>query len=149
MLYDSLAACGRVMAMTVYHSDHGVDQNLLTWALSQVTSDGFFLRTFEIPAGFGDLSNALHGPASGDAAVEETEVSYIQRSADRPLSRMCARSPRATRLMTIIGIQGEDPVVFTAYGGPAAEREVGDSSLESDEEKAAAAAFWATHALSL
>ena len=147
VLYDSLAACGRIMAMTVYHSDHGVDQNLLTWALAQVSAPGFFLTTVEIPVEFGDLSNSLHGPASGDAPVAENDVTYVQRSADRPLSRMVARPVRATRLLTVIGIQGESPVVFTAYGGPAAEREPGDPSLSADE-KAASAAFWAEHALS-
>ena len=135
------------MGVTIHHADHGVSESLITWALSQVSAPGFFLTTVEIPSEFGDLQNALHGPASGDAAVQEAEVSYIRRSADRPLSRMCARSPRATRLMTIIGIQGEDPVVFTAYGGPPALREVGDPSLSSDE-KAASASFWAEHALS-
>ena len=148
VLYDSLAACGRIMAMTVYHSDHGVDQNLLTWALAQVSAPGFFLTTVEIPVEFGDLSNSLHGPASGDAPVAENDVTYVQRSADRPLSRMVERPTRPTRLLTVVGIRGEgEDTVFTAYGGPPALREVGDPSLSSDE-KAASAAFWAEHALS-
>jgi hypothetical protein len=39
-------------------------------------------------------------------------------------------------------------VLFTAYGGPAAPREPGDSSIASWEELTQSRRFWAQHALS-
>ncbi len=59
--------------------------------------------------------------------------------------------PRATRLITVIGIaNGETVTVFTAYGGPGAERIPSDPSLASDPEgRAKAEKFWAEHALSI
>ena len=54
--------------------------------------------------------------------------------------------------MTVIGVKGDSPddtTIFTAYGGPPAEREPGDKSLSSDEEREAARAFWRDHALVL
>jgi hypothetical protein len=50
--------------------------------------------------------------------------------------------------MTVIGVrEGNVVKVFTAYGGPAAPREITDASLppEAAEE---AVQFWAVHALS-
>jgi len=140
------------MATTVFHADHGVSSEVIAWALAEIAPTGFFLRTLELPAQFGDLQNALHGPVCGDEPVTDAEVVFFQRSADRPSSRMVRRAMRATRLMTIIGIVNAegDVTVFTAHGGPAAEREVGDASLVGDEAATLASAeFWATHALTL
>lgn len=134
--------------MKVHHADHGVTADTLAWALGVIKPTGFFIRTLTLPEEHPDLLNALYGPASGDAPVSESEVHYTQRSEDRPMSRMVARPKRPTRLLTIIGMGGDNsPVVFTAYGGPAAEREPGDRGLDTPEEKAAAEAFWASHAL--
>jgi hypothetical protein len=137
--------------MKVYHADHGVSETLLAWAGAPAApaEGGFFLRTLTIPDGEADLLNGLYGPASGDAPVGDGEVFMAVRSQDRPPSRMVRRPKRPTRLVTIIGVAAPDEVtVFTCYGGPAAEREPGDASLASDPSgAAAAAAFWAEHAL--
>lgn len=133
----------------VFHADHGVSDELIQWAVNEIQPTGFFLRTLEIPEQFGGLDNALYGPRSGDEPIADSDVHMKQRSPDRPHSRMVKRPKRQTRLMTIIGMANPDGVtVFTAYGGPAAEREPGDVTLQTDAEKAAAAKFWSEHALS-
>jgi hypothetical protein len=136
----------------VYHADHGVSQALMAWAVAAAApaEGGFFLRTLTLPEGEADLLNGLYGPASGDAPVPEGEVTWRRRSEDRPPSRIAAGRPkRPTRLVTIIGVASPDGVtVFTCYGGPAAEREPGDASLQGDPDGLArATAFWAEHAL--
>lgn len=151
--------------MKVFHADHGVSTALLSWAVSQIKEEGFFLRTCEIPEEFPDLMNALYGPVCGDAPVPESEVFYVKRSEDRPPSRMVRAPKRPTRLLTIIGVRhlpaepkqwwddtppsDDEVTLFTAYGGPSATREPGDVllSLGSDEERADAAKFWSQHAL--
>jgi len=136
--------------VSVFHADHGVSQELISWALDQIQPTGFFLRTLLIPESFGELQNGLYGPSAGDESVGEDEVEYIKRSEDRPPSRLVNRPTRPTRLLTIIGLAKEDGtiLVFTAYGGPAAEREVGDASLKDDPAaEAAAIEFWKHHAL--
>lgn len=136
------------MTTTVFHADHGVSAETIAWALSTINPQGFFLRTLELPVAHPDLMNALYGPLAGDAPVSEESVHYAKRSEDRPASRMVSAPKRPTRLLTIIGIaQGDDVKVFTAYGGPCAEREPGDPTLGTEEEKVAAATFWAQHAL--
>lgn len=132
----------------VFHADHGVSNETLMWALSQINPAGFFLRTLELPEGHCDLLSALYGPLAGDAPVSDDVVSFVKRSEDRPASRMINMPKRPTRLVTVIGIVKEDGVtIFTAYGGPCAPREVGDATLATDEEKKESADFWAQHAL--
>jgi len=133
--------------ITIFHADHGIDESTIRWALRQIEPTGFFLRTLTLPAGHPNVMNALYGPVSGDAPVPESEVHYKKRSADRPPSRMVNRPLRQTRLITIIGMaDGKNVKVFTAYGGPAAEREPGDPTM-SETEQATAEAFWKKHAL--
>ncbi len=138
------------MLITVFHTDHGVTLATLDWALAQIQPTGFFLRTLTLPDSHVDLENGLYGPSSGDAPIQESEVYYAKRTEDRPESRMITKGiKRATRLITLIGMCNPDGsvTVFTAYGGPAAEREPNDPTLRTDEEKSAAAAFWAVHAI--
>jgi len=136
------------VTMKIYHADHGVSEAVLKWALAQIKGDGFFLRTLKLPARYASLMSGLYGPAAGDAPVPDSAVHFTQRSADRPLSRMIAREKRPTRLLTLVGTRaGNDVTIFTAYGGPAAEREPGDTSLGTDAEREAASSFWSTHAL--
>jgi hypothetical protein len=132
----------------VFHADHGVTNETLMWALSQINPDGFFLRTLDLPEDHCDLLSALYGPLAGDAPVSDDVVSFVKRSEDRPASRMVSEVKRPSRLLTVIGIVKEDGVtIFTAYGGPCAPREPGDSTLSSDEEKKESSDFWAQHAL--
>jgi hypothetical protein len=134
--------------MKVFHADHGVTESTLAWALAQINPTGFFLRTLTLPEDHADLLNGLYGPAAGDEPIHDNVVTFNKRSEDRPASRMVNLPKRPTRLLTIIGmVKDGETTIFTAYGGPAAEREPGDVTLATDEEKNAAAAFWATHAL--
>ena len=139
-----------------YHADHGVSEATMLWALEQEIganvaqiARGFFLLTLTLPDGHADLRNSLYGPASGDEPVDESRVHYRRRTPDRPESRMVSEPARPTRLLTIIGTIDEDGVtVYTAHGGPAAEREPGDPTLTAGTpEHDAAVAFWAQHAL--
>jgi hypothetical protein len=134
----------------IFHADHGISPEVLGEMLDVLSpAEGFFLRTGTLPDHAPDVQNALYGPAAGDPAIDEAQVVYRQRTPDRPMSRMVELPTRPTRLVTIIGINGGDEgyTLFTAYGGPAAEREVGDKSLVTDAQKATAAAFWSQHAL--
>ena len=140
--------------MRVYHADHGVIEALIAALVATVSKPGFFAFTADLPADAPSLRNALYGPASGDAPVHERDVHYKRRTMDRPPSRMIGFESRPTRQVTIIGNLGpsgvDDPetAVFTCYGGPLAEREPGDPSLEpGSPEHQAAVKFWAAHAL--
>jgi len=139
---------GHMAIAKVFHADHGVSNEMLQWAVDEIKPTGFFLKTLTLPDQFPDLMNALYGPSSGDEPVSDSAIHMKKRTEDRPESRMVKLPKRATRLLTVIGMAGEDGVtIFTAYGGPAAEREPNDPTLKSDEEKAAASSFWAGHAL--
>lgn len=133
----------------VFHADHGISKETLEWALAEIHPTGFFLRTLTLPEGHPELSSALYGPKAGDAPVAEDDVYYRQRSPDRPVSRMVALPKRPTRLLTIIGMAAEEGVtIYTAHGGPAAEREPGDPTLTPGTfEHETAALFWEKHAL--
>jgi hypothetical protein len=135
----------------VYHADHGIERSTLDTLVATLDPTGFFLVTVNLPEGCPDVQNALHGPKCGDAPVLDAEVTMKQRSPDRPMSRMVARPTRPTRLVTLIGIEKDGAVtLFTAHGGPSAEREPGDKSMEGDAAAIEASAkFWAEHALSL
>ncbi len=132
-----------------FHADHGVTPETMAWAVEQIAPEGFFLRTLTLPPEHPDLENGLWGPASGDAPVHEGEVHYAARSPDRAPSRMVARAKRPTRLLTVIGTASPEGVMlFTAFGGPSAEKEPGDRSLvpgTPDHDRSVA--FWAQHAL--
>jgi hypothetical protein len=134
------------------HRDSHLDHGLTGYHLENVFArlegfTGFFVKTLPIPADLAPLSCGLYGPTMGDAAIAEVEVTYAVRGLRTYTSRLVARPMRPTRLVTVIAGQhdGEPCVIYTAFGGPAAPRELGDPSLDDLE---ARAAFWATHALS-
>ena len=134
----------------IFHADHGIPHfTVLQIVQALDLPEGFFLRTTELPEGAPDAMNALYGPKSGDKAVAESEVFYAQRTPDRPPSRMIALPKRPTRTVTIIGMAEPDGVVvYTVYGGPAAEREPGDPTIANDPAMLKAAKdFWSKHAL--
>jgi hypothetical protein len=133
--------------MKWFHADHALGQAHKDLAEKVAAEkEGFFLVTLELPEDLPDLPCVLWGPVMGDPAIAESEVTRVKRSDDRPPSRVVARPTRPSRLMTVIGIGGE--TIFTAYGGPAAPREVGDPSMNEEEAKESAE-FWAQHALAL
>lgn len=140
-----------VPSIKITHGDHGLLPAHWEVVEAFVTGrgEGFFLTTLDLPEGVPDLQNALWGPASGDAPVPEEEVHYANRGG-RGDSRLCSRPTRPTRLLTIIGMVNADGSVniFTAYGGPAAEREPTDPFCPA-EALPAAKEFWdGKHALS-
>ncbi len=134
-----------------FHADHNVPAELRQWAVETLAPTGFFLRTLEIPDEFGDLTNNLYGPLSGDAPVKGEQLVRDANDAYRGATPFVDMPPRPTRKLTVIGIaEGEDVTLFTAYGGPAAERIPSDPSIANDPEgRAASEKFWAEHALSI
>ncbi len=137
----------------VFHADHGIDAATLLWALSHLTTDGFFNRTLTLPESHIGVSCGLYGPSVGDAPIADDATYMVVRNPERggvnPPARMTSQPLRPTRLLTFIGSkEGDNVTIYTSYGGPAAPRLPGDSTLTTEEEKAEAVAFWATHALS-
>lgn len=107
----------------------------------------FFLETIELPQNLPDLPCNLHGPATGQPPVLESEVTYAIRGGRKGPSRLCARPSIVTRLLTVIGgIHEGECILFTAYGGPCAPREVWDETLD-EPGREISKAFWAEHAL--
>lgn len=133
------------------HVDHGLTAEQLSWVVAHFADrTGFFIGGVELPEGLGTVPCGLHGPTMGDEPVAEAEVFYAKRGTRANDSRLCKREPRQVRLVTVIaGPHGSEPMVlYTAFGGPLAEREPGDPGLKTPEEQAKAKEFWATHALS-
>lgn len=137
--------------MKIHHADHGIEAAVIEALVKELNPGGFFISTVRLPNDAPDALCALHGPHMGDGPVLDCEVVMKQRSPDRPMSRMVARKPRKTREVTIIGMAAPDAEleIYTCFGGPAAPREPGDSSLTSTLELEESATFWAQHALSL
>lgn len=114
---------------------------------------GFFIESFEVPAEIAtqnNLTNSLYGPVSGDPPVSEDEVYYDKRQGRDWTSRLINKPARPTKTVTVIagpsGKDKDDCVLYTAFGGPASEREVNDPYRpESDFDKCKA--FWDKHAL--
>ena len=110
---------------------------------------GFHLLTVEMPEGLPDLPNSLYGPTCGDDPVSEDQVTYVVRGdrgwEDRMVADRIDKPQRPSRLLTMIGLREEDDSItlFTAHGGPPAERNPADESGDQEVAKA----FWATHAL--
>lgn len=92
------------------------------------------------------LPCALYGPAMGDAPVEESEVFYQARPGRAWKSRLVDRPVRPYDKVTLVvgPFKGGRAVLYTAYAGPAAPREVNDPRADKDS-----TAFWAEHALAV
>jgi len=135
----------------IKHDDHGLKAPHLDHMRETVKAQppGFFVVVTELPKGCPDLRSALYGPAAGDFAILEDDVFYKVRN-DRPgPSRLINRPDRPCRRMVVVGINGDDPVVFTAYGTQAehpSPREWWDGAMRPHE-TIEAAEFWTEHAL--
>lgn len=106
----------------------------------------------ELPAELESLFCGLVGPSTGYPAVsdENDSVTYLVRKGRKWASRMIDQQPHTTRTLTyIVGQYNGEEVLFTAYGGPLAPREPGDTSLSTMEEITHSRNFWAEHALSI
>lgn len=139
------------------HLDHNLTTAQLAWVLKEcVNEEGFFIKTFTLPASLGTVECGLYGPIMGDAPVAEEDVHYTVRGNRHPIqSRMVKLGARKVSALTVIGGPNHgcftcgmgDCILYTTYGGPVAPREPGDAGLKTDAERAEAAAFWAVHAL--
>jgi hypothetical protein len=133
----------------IHHADHTMDALSLPWCLAQITTEGFFLRTFTIPDDHADAVNALWGPSCGDGAVK----GFLKLRSGRVWEDVMIDLPtRPSRLVTVIGTNNpEEMVVFTAHGGPPAEKNLAQERAEgkaSEEDIERSRVFWSAHALS-
>jgi hypothetical protein len=131
------------------HLDHGLTEDQIMFLSKRfVDRDAFFIESIELPEELGTVSCSLYGPAMGDAAIPDSEVSYAIRGDRRNASRLVDLPSRPTRTITVIAGPHEDAacVLYTAFGGPATPKEPGDLSLEIDK-IAESRDFWAKHAL--
>jgi hypothetical protein len=110
----------------------------------------FFIETIELPPELGTVACGLYGPTMGDAPVPSMDATMRVRGTRAHASRTVARPTRQTNRVTIIaGPHGGDPcVLYTAFGGPLAPKEVDDPTL-ADEARPASIEFWADHALAV
>lgn len=146
---------------SVAHLDHTLHSVHLSFILKMFGGrQSFFIETVEMPTSFRlpateldleipEVQLGLYGPLCGDDPVLENDVTYAVRGVRSCASRMTDRPARMTRQLTIIAgpHEGEPCVLYTAYGGPAAPREPGDTSIESWEDIVSSREFWKTHAL--
>lgn len=134
------------------HVDHGLNAEQLDWVLAQFADrTDFMLATIELPAHLGTVPCNLIGPATGGEPVPEGAVFYAVRAKRSCASRMIATGiPVDERRVTVIAGPAaghEGIVLYTAYGGPCAPREPGDTTIPTWEAVVEARAFWAQHAL--
>lgn len=131
------------------HLDHGLTPAHLTWLAAQIGDRTEpFAETFALLPELPSLTNALYGPAAGDAPVVEDEVFYGRRGDRCYRSRLVRRPLRETRLVTVVGgpYDGDPCVLFTAYGGPAAPPELWSLGVERADVPAIES-FWRDHAI--
>ena len=136
--------------LSVTHVDHAFTPAHFEYIKSRfLEKAGFFIETFALPDRLAEVPQGLYGPVVGDAPVEEADVSYVIRGQRKCASRVVARPMRATRTITVVAgpHEGKPCVLYTAYGGPQAPREPGDTSMKTWEEVVESREFWATHAL--
>ncbi len=129
------------------HVDHSLSALQLLFVLSQEAPAGeVIVQTVEFPVELGTVPCGLYGPAMGDRPVLEHEVEYRVRGERDGVSRLlkCGVT-RPTRMVTVISGPGPDEskpcVLYTAFGGPAAPRELFEDDGDESRE------FWAEHAL--
>lgn len=136
------------------HLDHGLTAAHIALILERFGDvETFTIATVDIPEALPSVECGLYGPLMGDSPIGEYEVIYQKRGNREGLSRMLNRpltgKARPTRkLSVIIGPHEGQTILYTAFGGPVAPREPFDPSL-SPEDKKAAEAFWAEHALAI
>lgn len=155
----------------VSHLDHNFTQGHIEW-LGKKFHDRDWLKkqndkqgmpdvlvvTLDFPEELGPLPCKLVGPLMDDPPVSEDEVVYDVRGSRKYATRYhvdTARKPRPVYKMTVIAGAQRDHnfllyynfLLYTAYGGPAAPREPGDTSIDSWQEIKKSRKFWAEHAL--
>ena len=137
-----------------YHADHGLTDAHKAFAVEQLCGeDGFVLVTVDLPGRLGDLDNALYGPRSGDLPQEGE---YSTREGREHADKMVDLPARPSRRLTVIGVINNTDktiTIFTAHGGEAAEKNLGEVCMDFSEGRASqgdverSAVFWSEHAL--
>ena len=136
--------------LSVTHVDHAFTPAHFEYIKSRfLEKAGFFIETFALPDCLAEVPQGLYGPIVGDPPIEEADVSYVIRGQRKCASRVVARPMRATRTITVVAgpHEGKPCVLYTAYGGPQAPREPGDTSIKTWEEVVVSREFWMVHAL--
>jgi len=133
------------------HLDHNLSLDHIRFVL-RVCGDrnAFFIESLQLPDELPSLPCGLFGPVVGHPPIPDSDVVYVNRNG-RPWASRVLQTRRAlpqSRILTIIGgpTEGLSCVLYTAYGGPLAPRELGDPSLP-ESEREASESFWADHAL--
>lgn len=132
------------------HLDHGLSQAVVDHLFEKFAErSAFFLETVTLPPELGEVPCGLYGPIMGDQPIPEEEVYYAPRGERKYTSRLTRKPARGTRQVTVIAgpHDGLPCILYTAFGGPLAPRELGDPELPV-EKRAESEEFWAQHALS-
>lgn len=129
------------------HFDHGLNEAQIAFLMERFADrNAFFIETVELPEALGTVPCGLHGPLTGGAPVEESEVTYAKRGTRAWSSRLVDRPKQAVRTVTVIaGPHGDEPcIVYTMFGGPCAPQEPDDPGCK---DVVASRQFWSVHAL--
>lgn len=131
------------------HVDHGLTKAHLDYILQRYSDrNQFFIETITLPAELPSLTDALYGPANGDAPVPDADVHFAQRGNRPGDSRMIDAPLRPTRKLTVIAgpHEGHPCVLYTAFGGVLTPKEPFDPTLDLAQ-WAESKEFWSQHAL--
>lgn len=146
------------------HLDHALTDAQRDLILKRYANrEHFFIDTFELPEELGTVPCGLYGPSVGDDPIHKTCVEFLPRGDRKYPSRILIGALlRPTRTVTVIagphdeeipgGVGGlkvhHSCILYTAFGGPLAPKEVEDPTL-SETERSASIAFWKLHALAV
>lgn len=122
------------------HLDHNLTPAQVGYLLNLFAGRAaFFIASVELPEELGTVPCGLHGPLMGDAPIAEAEVTRAKRGDRAWPSRLVARAPRDTRMITVIAgpHDGHACILYSTFGGPLAPQEPGDirRQLEALEAK--------------
>lgn len=157
------------------HLDHGLTPEQVEYVRQHYAGrSGFFIDTFELPEELGSVECGLYGPAVGDDPVHKQAVEYLRRGSRTYVSRvLIGGRTRPTQTVTVVagphdvvcpecsglaatatmcsacygtGLDRIPCILYTAFGGPLAPKEVNDPNL-TDDERVESIKFWGVHAL--
>jgi hypothetical protein len=121
------------------HLDHGLLPVHLEYIKERCSGEwadpdqnGVRIRTFSLD-GQPLLQSGIYGPSAGDPPIEDSQIIMAIRMGRPWASRMIDKPARPTGLLTVVAGPSDDGtepcVLYTAFGGPRAEKEVDDFSL--------------------
>ena len=108
------------------HLDHGLTEAQVEFILKiKVPVGEVTVKTVELPEELGTVQCGLYGPKMGDEPIDEDDVTYAVRGSRKGESRLVSLPARPTRMVTYVAgaHDGQEGVLFTAFGGPSAPRE--------------------------